>query len=214
MCAAVRWSRSDFISLFCCCINVRFFCYFFFHSNIIMINSSIGFLSHKMKSIKTYYFSAILPGSPHVSVYHIIITFFIDSFRFERNNNIVSFCAHAGSSALDKWFYYDNCSSIYFFFSVTVAHSICLECGGMAVFYYFNALHRSHSHTIRVNINGQFLIKLQLIVFFCCILLWLFVFRVTFKLNSFSVLPHCIQWTIVICVDAVVYRWLRKAFNK
>lgn len=46
------------------------------------------------------------------------------------------------------------------------------------VFYYFNALHQSHSTAN--NINGQFLIKLQLIVFFrllCCS----FVFFVTFK---------------------------------
>lgn len=94
---------------------------------------------------------------------------------------------------------------------------ICLSfCVGRMVcfFYYFNASHQSRTHTILVNINGRFLIKLQLIVF--CFLFFFSCFAIRSISSSTSSLSNWIRFHFcrIGRMLHVLRRWLQKPFNK
>lgn len=80
------WSRSDSI----------FILFAFFFTPNIMINSSIAFLSQQIKSIKTYYFNAVLSVIPGTICFVVVIVL------FRLNGTIISLahCVHAGSPRL------------------------------------------------------------------------------------------------------------------
>lgn len=98
-----------------------------------------------------------------------------------------------------------------YFILLDICLSFCVD-RMVSFFYYFNALHQSRTHTILANINGRFLIKLQLIVF--C---FLFFFFSCFAICSISsTLSNWIRFHFcrIGRMLHVFRRWLQKPFNK